>query len=188
MKTDLDTLARTAMTPECLSAAVLVDSKVVARDAISEAVSELKRQTSAINQGDMTRAENMLISQAHTLDGLFAKLTSKAMHAEHLDIFEGYMRLALKAQSQTRATLQILFELKAPRHIAFVQQANIGNQVQVNNHVAKFDARAKKNQKPPNELLEAINEKHLDTRTASTPSRANPTVEALAEKLGTENF
>ncbi len=43
------------------------------------------------------------------------------------------MRLALKAQNQTRTTLQTLAELKAPKQIAFVRQANIGNQVQVNN-------------------------------------------------------
>lgn len=178
-ETDLEAMARIALTPECLSAAVLVDSQIVAQAAISETVAELKRQTAVINHGDMTRMENMLIAQSHTLNGLFAKLTSKAMHAENLNIFEAYMRLAFKAQNQTRATLQTLFDLKAPRHIAFVQQANIGNQVQVNNKIIKSGVRARKNQTPPNKLLETTHEQHLDTGTTSATSKANSTIETM---------
>jgi PDZ domain-containing secreted protein len=44
------------------------------------------------------------------------------------------MNMALKAQSQSRATIQALTELKYPKQATFVKQANIagGNQ-QVNN-------------------------------------------------------
>lgn len=109
------------------------------------------------------------------------------MHAEHLDIFEAYiMRLALKAQNQTRVSLQTLLELKMPKHITFVQQVNIGNQVQVNNDVAKSSAR-KKNQKPPNKLLAAVHEQQLDTGTASATGRANSTIRTMEEKHWTSN-
>lgn len=118
--------ARIALTPECLSAAVLVTCKHF-DEPITEVVEELKRQTAAMNSGDMTRAKNMLLAQAHTLDGLFANLAGKALVANHLDRMDKLLRLALKAQSQSRATLQTLAELKAPKQIAFVRQANIGN-------------------------------------------------------------
>lgn len=48
-----------------------------------------------------------------------------------MDNMDKFFRLALKAQNQIRATLQTLAELKAPKQVAFVKQANIGNQVQV---------------------------------------------------------
>ena len=40
---------------------------------------------------------------------------------------ERYMRLALKAQAQSRATAETLHEMKYPKPVAFVQQANIAN-------------------------------------------------------------
>ncbi|MOA18971.1 hypothetical protein D3C78_1393190 [compost metagenome] len=108
--------------------------------------------TAAIHGGDMSRAESMLVAQAHTLDLLFAKLASRALSADYPDDLESYLRLALKAQNQSRATWQTLAELKAPKQIAFVQQANIGNQVQVNNDAQKQPARTRKSRKPQNEL------------------------------------
>ena len=45
-----------------------------------------------------------------------------------------YKRQALKAQAQCRATLEALAEIKNPRPVAFVKQANIsGGHQQVNN-------------------------------------------------------
>jgi hypothetical protein len=53
---------------------------------------------------------------------------------DHLDASERFMRLALKAQSQCRSTIESLAEIKNPSSVAFVKQANIakGHQ-QVNN-------------------------------------------------------
>ncbi|WP_256676069.1 hypothetical protein [Pseudomonas sp. SCB32] len=157
-------MARAALTPECLSAAVLVDSKMMGNTDVTEVVDELRRQTAAINSGDLTRVEGMLLAQAHTLDNLFAQLTGRALRSQQRDGLESYMRLALKAQNQARATLQTLAELKAPRQVAFVQQANIGNQVQVNNSTTKQTARPQKSQKAQNELLEVEHGERLDTR------------------------
>lgn len=126
------------------------------------------RQTAAINSGDMTRAENMLLAQAHTLDGLFAKIAVQALVANHMDNMDKFFRLALKAQNQSRATLQTLAELKAPKQMAFVKQANIGNQVQVNNGTQAKPARMRKTKKAQNELLEMEHGERLDTRAAGT--------------------
>ncbi|MCY1358425.1 hypothetical protein D9M69_449610 [compost metagenome] len=145
-------IARAVLTPENQSAAVLMGSKMFGDADINDVASELKRLTAAIHSGDMARVESMLVAQAHTLDLLFAKLASQALSADYPQDLETYLRLALKAQNQSRATWQTLAELKAPKQIAFVQQANIGNQVQVNNEAQKKPARTRKSRKPQNEL------------------------------------
>lgn len=181
------TLARTITSPEILSASILTICQSSNHSHISEMIGELKQQSAAIHADDLSRVESMLIAQAHTLDGLFAKLTSQALTSGHMDKMECYMKLALKAQSQARATLQTLSELKMPRQIAFVKQANIGNQVQVNNErmVASEckPARTRKNRKTPNELLEEQDGKWLDTRTASSAGSTDPAMETV----GTEH-
>ncbi|MCL7944061.1 hypothetical protein [Marinobacter sp. ATCH36] len=172
-------LSRTITTPECLSASVLTICQNVDQSQIAELVSELKRQSAAINSDDLSRAEGMLTAQAHTLDGLFAKLTSDALTSGDLDRLERYMKLALKAQSQARTTLQTLVELKAPKRVAFFQQANIGNQVQVNNEGQR--ARTRKKRKAPNKLLEADHGERLDTRAAGKTGGVDPAM-ATVEK------
>lgn len=173
--------ARIALSPECLSAAVLVTCKHF-DEPVTEVVEELKRQTAAMNSGDMTRAEDMLLAQAHTLDGLFARLAGQALVANHLDRVDRLLRLALKAQNQSRATLQTLAELKAPKQIAFVKQANIGNQVQVNNGAPKKPARTRKTKKVQNELLEVEHGERLDTRATGTAGGVDPAMATLGAK------
>lgn len=182
-ETPSQTLARTITSPECLSASVLTVCQRVDHSNINELVGELKRQSAAVNADDLSRAEDMLTAQAHTLDGLFARLTSDALSASDLDKLERYMKLAFKAQHQARAALQTLVELKAPKHLAFVQQANIGNQVQVNNEGNQC-ARVRKNEKAPNELMEEGNGERLDARTASKTGRTNQTMAPVGAEHG----
>lgn len=173
-------LARACLVPENLSAAVITSSNMLGKAPITEIARELKRQTAAINSGDMTRAENMLVAQAHTLDVLFGQLASRALVAKHMDGLQSYMRLALKAQNQSRATLQTLAELKVPKQVAFVQQANIGNQVQVNNGTEP--ARTRKSRKPQNELLEVEHGERLDTRATGMAGGADPAMATVGKK------
>lgn len=174
--------ARNYLTPEFLSAALLVSSNLLCKTPVTEVVTELFRQSAAITRGDMTRAEEMLVAQAHTLDALFTHLASRALSAKHMGGLESYMRLALKAQNQARATLQTLGELKAPKQIAFVKQANIGNQVQVNNGIQEKPARTRKTKKAQNELLEVEHGERLDTRATSSAGGADPAMATLGAK------
>lgn len=179
-------MARVVTTPECLSASVLTICQNIDHSQINEIIGELSRQSAAIRSGDMARAESMLLAQAHTLDGLFAKLASQALTTNNLDVMERYMRLALKSQSQARATLQTLAEVKAPRQVAFVQQANIGNQVQVNNGIPAHPARTRKTGDAQNELLETDNGKRLDGRAAGSAGGADPAMATLEKKHRTK--
>lgn len=176
-ETHSQAMARVSLTPECLSAVVLLDSKVMGDVDVTDVVNELRRQTDALKNGDMTRAESMLLSQAHVLSNLFAQLTGRALRSQQRDGLESYMRLALKAQNQARATLQTLAELKSPRQVAFVQQANIGSQVQVNNGTEP--ARTRKTKKSQNELMEGTHGERLDTRATGSAGGVDPAMAAL---------
>jgi len=91
---------------------------------------------------------------------------------EHLGATDSYMRIALKAQSPSRATVETLAAIKNPP-VVFARQANINNggQQQVNNGtappLATAHAHAEKSQFVPTELLEATDVQRLDTRTAN---------------------
>ena len=67
--------------------------------------------------GNMTMASKILAAQAITLDSMFAELARRtAMNmGEYIDASERYGRLALKAQSNCRATLEALARLHQPR-------------------------------------------------------------------------
>lgn len=173
------TMARTITTPECLSASVLTICQNVEHAEINSLVLELSKQSEAVRNGNLARIESMLLSQAHTLDGLFSRLTTHALTAQNINVMEQYMRLALRAQNQTRATLQTLAEIKEPKSFSFVQQANIGNQVQVNNTPNPCHAHTRKSQNTPNELLETRYDKWMDTGTTSKASRTNSAMAAL---------
>ncbi|WP_224790004.1 hypothetical protein [Pseudomonas fluorescens] len=57
--------------------------------------------------------------------------------------------------------MQTLAELKAPKQVAFVKQANIGNQVQVNNGTQAKPSRTRKTKKLQNELLAVGHDERL---------------------------
>ena len=138
----------------------------------------------AVNGGSLATAERLLFAQAATLNVLFAELTRRAAlnMGQHLDATETYLRLALKAQAHSRATVQTLAEVKQPRAVAFVKQANIAQQQQVNNGAPVSHARTEESPKPANEQsrLEAPNEwSTLDTGATAAPARGNPEVETV---------
>ena len=120
------------------NAAVVMAKYSAALGATDEGVGalarELHRTLGAMEAGDLKGAERMLYGQAHALQAIFMNLARRATNQEYLKQWEAYLRMALKAQAQCRATLEALAEIKNPRPVAFVKQANIsaGHQ-QVNN-------------------------------------------------------
>ena len=67
--------------------------------------------------GDLAMASKILAAQAITLDSMFAELARRAGNnmGEYINAAERYGRLALKAQSNCRATLEALAKLHQPR-------------------------------------------------------------------------
>lgn len=139
-------------------------------------------------QGDLSGLEAMLIGQATALQTIFASLARRAQSQENLRQFESFLALALKAQSQSRATIQAVVELKYPRQVAFVKQANIShgpqqinNGVTSNSGIAPSHAHAGKNQSQQSKLLEGAidGSTHLDTRATPATSRSDPALETV---------
>ncbi|MGX5649590.1 hypothetical protein ACWKW4_04945 [Hydrogenophaga borbori] len=102
---------------------------------VTECVKVLRMRADATHAGDLRHAETVLTAQAATLDAIFIEMARRAAlnMGEYMDATERYMRLALKAQSQCRTTLETLAAIKNPP-VVFAKQANIAHgPQQVNN-------------------------------------------------------
>jgi hypothetical protein len=144
---------------------------------------ELSKQAKAARDGDMGRGESMLITQAHTLDAIVNNLARRAARnfGEYLQAGETYMHLALKAQSQCRATLETLAAVKNPP-IVYAQQANIAaGPQQVNNGIEA--SRTGENEIQQNKLSGDSHELLPDARASQDESRVNPPLGAVEEVL-----
>ena len=108
---------------------------------------QLREQSVAVNRGEMAHAEAMLINQASALQALFVRLSERAMEQSHMPNLEGFMRLALRSQSQCRATLETLAAIKNPP-IVYARQANVTTGPQQINNGATTPARAGKRNRP----------------------------------------
>lgn len=140
----------------------------------------LSEQSKAVNKGDLKRAEAMLMVQAHTLDAIFNNLAQRSIKAEYMSSLDQYLRLALKAQSQCRATLETLATIKNPSPVAFVRQANItSGPQQVNNGVAMESPRAGISENQPNKILEHQHGERLDFGAAGAASGVDSTLETV---------
>ena len=94
---------------------------------------------------------------------------------------ETYLRLALRAQGQCRATIETLAAIKNPQPLAFVRQANISHgPQQINNTTTLGDPpRAKEIESGQNKLLEDQSRERLDFSPACSASVTDPPMETL---------
>lgn len=150
-------------------------------------IEQLSLQVGAANAGNLSRAEGMLIAQAHTLDEIFnnlARRSHKNMTEGYGEAAERYLRLALKAQTQCRATIETLAAVKNPP-VVFAKQANINNggQQQVNNGVSGNSAHAQADQteSAPIKKLGVSDGKWLDAGAQGTAIGADPHMEAVGK-------
>lgn len=147
---------------------------------------ELFDQAKEVNKSNLNGVEQMLFGQAVALNAMFNEFAMRAANMERVSNMELYMRLSLKAQAQSRATLQTLAEIKNPRPVAFVKQQNIahGHQ-QVNNGTttasAPAHAHAENSESMQNELLEVNHGERLDTGAPGTSSDVDPAMATLGE-------
>ncbi len=170
-------------------------SKFAGEADLAETVADLREQVKEVQAGEMGRVEAMLYGQALTLQTIFTSLARKAVAQEYLKQFQVNLTLALKAQAQCRATLAALAEIKNPRPVSFVQQANIAHgPQQVNNGSGAQSANrpetgsplphahAEKTEAAQNELLEHQHGNYLDTGAQGQAGRADRKLEAVATR------
>ena len=185
-------IAQLAVTPSLQGATTIKRwSHAVGELDVTGLIDELRQQAAIASGGDLKRQEAMLAIQAHTLDTIFnelARRSSANMLEGYGEAAERYMRLALKAQSQCRTTIETLSEMKNPKPVAFVQQANItSGPQQVNNENfetgtrERAPARAGNTEIGQSELLERRNEERLDSGKVQTPVGTDQTMGAVGE-------
>jgi hypothetical protein len=135
-------------------------------------LAELRAAQTAVNDGDLSTAEAMLMSQAMGLQSLYVRLVERSMSQELLPHFETFMRLALKAQAQSRLALEALAALKnGPAIMARNAQVNVAHgPQQVNN--APLAGRAGDSENPPIQLS-SPHELHTDIGPSGGAGRAD---------------
>ncbi len=151
---------------------------------ITELSAVVNEKSKRVQRGDLSDVEATLTAQAVTLDAMFNELARRAFlnMGQHLDATDTYLRQAFRAQAQCRAALETLAEIKNPRPVAFVKQANFaqGHQ-QVNNGVmdnAEPHAHEEKSIQS-NELSGTGHELPADTGASGSTSGVNQAVEAV---------
>lgn len=84
---------------------------------IMDFVDHVQMATGKAEAGDLAIASRLLAAQAITLDSMFTELARRAAlnMGDYINAAERYGRLALKAQSNCRATLEALAKLHQPR-------------------------------------------------------------------------
>lgn len=154
---------------------------------ITEAVQALRKTIKEVSRGDLSAAETVLVGQAAALNAMFAELARRAAlnMGEHMSATETYMRLALKAQSQCRATLETLAAIKNPPMV-FARQMNVAHGPQQVNNAAvpnstPASAHPGETVSRPTELLEGSTHggAQLDTRATAAAGRTNQGLEPV---------
>lgn len=108
------------------------------RPGLVEFATDIKARTDRAVSGDLSASSELLMAQAVTLDNIFTEYARIALVniSGHMDASERYMRLALKAQANSRATVEALAKLHQPReqtvrhvHVNEGGQAVIADQI-----------------------------------------------------------
>ncbi|MDI1339354.1 hypothetical protein [Polaromonas sp.] len=171
----------------------------------TEALAVVRQRASAAASGDLDAAKGMLMAQAVTLDTIFNQMVRLAASCLHIkedgawtvkkEAMDDLTRIAFKAQSQCRTTLQTLGELVNPRSVAFIKQANMANgPQQVNNGSAAGDEgraetppRAEDLSGSANKLLEESGNERMDFGAQAAAGTANQVLEAVERIDGAQN-
>ncbi len=181
-----EVVARELTRPE-INAAATIQNMQGDNHEVNALAKELASQIKAVNEGDLTRAEGMLVAQAHTLDEIFNHLAKRSymnIKEGYLEAGDRYMRLALKAQSQCRATLESLATIKNPP-IVYARQANITNgPQQVNNGIPTH---AGKNENQQSKLLSGDGYAEMDARRTAAAIGTHQELETVGEINRAEN-
>lgn len=153
---------------------------------LTESMRTMRDKAKKVQSGDLSEVDATLTAQAVALNAIFTELARRASlnMGQHLEATEKYMRLALKAQAQCRATLQTLAEIKNPHPVAFVKQANIAHGPQQVNNGISIQVRAHAREENSGNQSNGLLEHHphgewLDTGTAGAASGIDPQMDPV---------
>ena len=192
----------TVRNPAVLGACVVntynrINKGIEGEPSIEETMESIAAGIREVNQGNLRELEAMLTGQAVALQSMFAEMATRAAEQTQLKHYQAFFNMAMKAQAQSRSTIQALVELKYPRQVVITKQANISNgHQQVNNgqlsdQYACTRGRAREIPIESNELLEIDNDttgERLGTRAAQGAIREDTTMATVAAQHGRKNL
>lgn len=180
-ETEAKAIARAAIKPVSRNAMAARQfmPQVFANADLNECAAELRKAAGKINNGDLTGVEQTLAAQLHVLDAVFTKTAMLASTAKHVETMEAFLRMAMKAQAQARATAETLTEMKYPKSATFIRQQNVAGQ-QIVNNADKMLAHGKLRESQSG-LLEASHGERLDFGASAATSGTHPKLEAVGE-------
>lgn len=175
-------VARTMLSPSLQSASTVHEYLGAPPDIdLGALVDCIEKQVDQVKEGDLQLIDQILLSQAHSLDAIANNLLRRAVKQEHMGNLETYTKLGLRAQSQCRATLETLVQLKKPP-AELIRQTNIAQTQQVNNFPEK--------EKTQSKILENNDhepDKWLDTGAQKEAIRNDQDLEAVEARHRTKN-
>jgi hypothetical protein len=172
--------ARTVLGPTVNAAATVHEyGKSFGEVDLGDLIDALSEQTDAVLKGDLGRAETMLVAQAHTLDAIFNNLAQRAVRSEYLNQLDAFLKVALRAQAQSRATWEAVAAIKNPSVFGYVKQANIAHgPQQVNN---AYDSGSEGNGNKQSKVMEKKDGEWVDTGASSAAVSNDSTMAAVEE-------
>lgn len=182
--------AELALQPSVNAAAVIQTfaGKMVGEPDINFLVENLLDTFATVNDGDLANMEGMLVGQATALQTIFCSLARRAQVQTSQRNLEAFLSLALKAQSQSRATIATLVDLKYPRQAAtFVKQTNVAHGAQqVNTCIDPGAGSRTEIQSEQNKLTVGYDDgsTKMDARAAATTGGSHPALADMATLHG----
>lgn len=149
-ESDRQALARHILNPAAQAAQSVryIARKNYGETGLNELVERLEGLVEEKSKGDIRSLEDTLAAQLHTLDLLFNRLTQQSVQnmGSYTESAMAYMKLALRAQAQTRRTAESLAEMKQPR--MSIRQTNIAHGHQQINNKGETEKTAKRTNGP----------------------------------------
>jgi hypothetical protein len=140
---------------------------------------QLANSANKVSDSNLKEVEQMLMTQAKTLDYIFYDALKQLADVNMINQIEVFSNIAFRAQSQCRKILATLAELKHPRRVTFVKQQNNAINQQVNNRIESESGNFKKNKKFANELISEVTHKKVDIGGAISASAIDSSSEAV---------
>jgi hypothetical protein len=164
-------------------------SKLTTLD-LTECFEQIVRNAQTTATGDRKSQESILAAQVISMNAIYTELAllARTNLTHSFSLFERLMRLALKAQSNCRATAEALAVMQTPPTV-FARQANFAHgPQQVNNGTLQSEplARAMNSDSLPNKLLEA-NDERMDTGTAGASVNRDQAMATVGALDGTKD-
>ena len=142
-------LAKVALDPaaHALSVAEPFNRGSFGKRGVTETFAVLVDQLKGAKAGDLSHYRALLASQAISLNSIFTEMSRRAAcnMGEYMGATESYMRLALKAQAQSRATIEALERLANGREqtVKHVHVDNRGGQAVIAENLNQGGGKAK---------------------------------------------